>query len=80
LATDDLPAVVARGDRRESLRAIRDRLADELQHAEGRDVAPIAKQLTEVIREIDALPNAAEVSEVADLAKRRESRRKAAGL
>lgn len=77
-----LAEVVANGDRRQSLLALRNRLAEEIDKplTMPRDVAVLSKQLAEVIREIDALPNAAEVSEVADLAKRRESRRKAAGL
>jgi hypothetical protein len=74
--------VILEGDRRASLVAIRDRLAAELDNPliMPRDVATVSKQLTETIREIDALPNAAEVSAVADIATRREKRRKAAGL
>jgi hypothetical protein len=62
--------------------AIRDRLAAELDNPliMPRDVATVSKQLAEVIRELDSLPNAAEVSPVVDIAKRRESRRKAAGV
>lgn len=80
--TESLAHAVADGDRRSSLIAIRDRLAAELDNPliMPKDVAAVSKQLADVIREIDALPNAAEVSEVADLARRRESRRKAAGL
>lgn len=78
------PAVsqdVLSGDRRQALTAIRDRLAAELDNPliMPRDVAAVAKQLADVIRELDALPNAAEVSAVVDINKRRESRRKAAG-
>lgn len=75
-------SVILGGDRRESLIAIRDRLAAELDNPliMPRDVATVSKQLTEVIRELDAMPNLVpEVSAVADLAKRRESRRRAAG-
>jgi hypothetical protein len=70
------------GDRHESLIAIRDRLAAELDNPliMPRDVAQVSKQLADVIREIDAIPNAsAEVSAVVDINKRRESRRKTAG-
>lgn len=78
------PAVspeVLSGDRRTALIAIRDRLAAELD-TEGimpRDVAAVSKQLADVIRELDAMPNTAEVSAVVDINKRRESRRKTAG-
>lgn len=79
------PAVadaIISGDREEALTAIRDRLAAELDNPliMPRDVAAVSKQLTEVIRELDAIPNAsAEVSAVVDINKRRESRRKSAG-
>lgn len=73
---------VLSGDRVQALTAIRDRLAAELDNPliMPRDVAQVAKQLTDVIRELDAIPNAsAEVSAVVDINKRRESRRKTAG-
>ena len=56
--TPALIAVVAGGHRRKSLEVIRDRVASELASAEGRDVAVLAKELREVIRELDALPGA----------------------
>jgi hypothetical protein len=73
---------VTGGDRREALIALRDRLAAELDHpvVMPRDVALITKQLTEIIRELDSLPNAAEVSPLVDIARRRESRRSAASV
>jgi hypothetical protein len=77
-----MAAVVAGGDRRRSLEVIRDRVAAELALAEGRDVAVLAKELREVIRELDSLPGvgmetpldriAGSVSD--DLAKRRAAR------
>lgn len=73
-----LSAVVARGDRRASLEAIRDRLATELTVAEGREVASVAKELRETIRELDGLPLPGEVSGVDQLAKKRASRRRPA--
>lgn len=65
---EPLPTVVAREDRRESLSAIRDRVAAELVGAEGRDVAALAKELREVIREIDSLPTAERVTPLDKLA------------
>lgn len=53
-----LKDVVGGGDRRKSLEVIRDRVASELASAGGRDVAVLAKELREVIRELDALPGA----------------------
>lgn len=72
---------VGTGDRRRSLIAIRDKLAAELELAEGRNVATIAAELTKTIRELDLLPTGKERSAVDELAKRRTTRRKkAAGL
>jgi hypothetical protein len=65
--------VVRNGDHRLSLIAIRDKLAEELDEAFGRDSAVIAKQLAEVIREIESLPGK-EASAVDDLAARRARR------
>lgn len=85
-----LPEVVAEGDRRASLEAIRDRLAAELDTdghkrscececgvtaTDGRVIAMVAGRLVDVIRELDALPNGREVSTVDDLAARRAARR-----
>lgn len=78
--TEPLADVVKAGDRRASLEAIRDRVALELESAGGRDVAALAKQLTDVIRELDSLPNAERKSAVDDLSSARAARRqKAAG-
>lgn len=82
----DLVAVVSSEDRRASLSAIRDRVARELVGAEGRDVAALAKELREVIREIDSLPTAERVTPLDklagavsdDLAQRRADRQAAA--
>jgi hypothetical protein len=77
-----LAAVVAQGDRRASLEAIRDHLAKELEDAPATvAVAPIAKQLADVIRELESLPGARKDSKSDELASRRAARRaKAAGL
>ena len=68
-----LREVVAAGDRRASLEALRDRLATLLETTE-RDHAAIARQLTIVLREIDELPNPAEESKVDDIQARRLAR------
>ncbi|MEV4474660.1 hypothetical protein [Nonomuraea sp. NPDC049504] len=52
----DLLKAIESGDRRASLQAIRDRLANELRAAEGRDAAAIAKELRATLAELDALP------------------------
>ena len=72
-APRSLPEVVAAGDRRASLEALRDHLARLLESAE-RDHAAIARQLTVVLREIDELPNPAEESKVDDIQARRAAR------
>ena len=72
-----LVAAVASGDRREALLALRDELARRLADAD-RDVAPLARQLTIVLRDIEQLPVPGEKSRVDDLAKRRAQRRTAA--
>ncbi|MET9876566.1 hypothetical protein ABZZ36_18355 [Actinacidiphila glaucinigra] len=75
MAVARLVAAVQSGDRRRALEAIRDRLAKELQDAEGRDVAPIANQLRATIAELDALPGGKEVSPVDEFTARLEARR-----
>ena len=66
--------VIAQGDRRAGLVALRDRLARELETAD-RDVASLARQLQAVLREIDELPSLQQESTLDDLANRRASRR-----
>lgn len=76
----DLSQVVSAGDRRKALEAIRDRLAAELEVAGGREVASVAKELRETIRELDSMPLPEGDSGVDQLAKKRAARRrKAAG-
>ena len=72
-----LVAAAASGDRREALLALRDELARRLVDAD-RDAAPLARQLTIVLREIEQLPMPGAKSRVDDLAKRRAVRRTAA--
>ena len=71
-----LVAAAASGDRREALLALRDELARRLVDAD-RDAAPLARQLTIVLREIEQLPVPGEKSRVDDLAKLRARRRAA---
>ena len=74
----DLRAEVGSGDRYRALVALRDRLAGDLEGLDARYVAPLAKQLADVIREIDSLPQSREASTVDDLASKRAARRAAA--
>ncbi|MEV0227990.1 hypothetical protein [Nonomuraea sp. NPDC050786] len=70
----DLLQAVMSGDRRAALEAIRDRLAAELDSAEKRDAAVVAKELRQVLAELEALPGG-EVDTLDDLAARRTKRR-----
>lgn len=73
-----LADVVAAGDRRHSLEALRDHLAQELENAPaGLAIGPIANQLRVVLAELDAMPDASKESTVDDLDKRRRARRAA---
>ena len=69
--SEGLAAVVATGDHRASLEALRDRIAAELGMVEGRDVAPLAKQLADVMRELSNMPAAKGASSLDDLRARR---------
>lgn len=79
--------VVAGGDLRRSLEAVRDRLATELDTASPKDAAAIARQLTAVLEKLDKLPGAGEVTPLDriagavtdELAARRDRRPGAAG-
>ena len=74
---DSLIQTVASGDRWASLTALRDLLASQLEDASPRDVAPLSRQLRDVMAELDSRP-AQEVSPVDDLQARRSARREAA--
>jgi hypothetical protein len=71
-----LSAAVASGDRVASLRALRDVLASNIEAAEApRDVAPLARQLTLVLAELDALaPPERKGTHLDQLADRRRAR------
>lgn len=72
-----LPEVVAIGDRRGSLVALRDFLASQLLTAE-RDVPALVRQLTNVLNEIEAIPAPDVESKLDDLESKRAARRAAA--
>lgn len=60
--------------RRALLEHLRDRLIEEVGTAEGRDLAPLAKELRAVMTELESLPTG-KGSTVDDLAQRRAARR-----
>lgn len=68
-------ATIRGGDRRKSLEALRDRLAGELTQAVGRDVAPIASRLQDVLRELDEMPNTTEETPMTEIERKRAARR-----
>lgn len=71
-----LTQAVATGDRPVALRALRDKLARQIDESDsGRDVAALAARLQAVLNDLDNLPNTAEVSAADDLASRRRARR-----
>jgi uncharacterized protein (DUF2267 family) len=76
----DLRGTVAAGDRVCSLRAIRDTLAASLEEAAPQYAAALAKQLADVMRELDQLQPPKQESKVDDLAARRAARRKKAAV
>lgn len=67
-------------DRLATLREIAEKLTLELHAEEGKDVAPLARELRATLKEISELSGEREASPVDDLAARREARRKAAGM
>lgn len=73
---ESLSAVVAAGDMRDSLIAVRDLLARSLEQCDSmRDLAALSRQLTSVMTQLDALPDATEVSRADDLKAKRDARR-----
>lgn len=75
-----LSEIAKTGDRAETLRALRDRLAEEIEQTNsGRDLAALSRQLTEVLSQIADLPNGTVLSAADEIAARREQRRQAAG-
>lgn len=76
-AVKQLVDVVAAGDRLDSLKAIRDRLASEMSGAEGAQLAAVAKQLVAVVELIEA-GSVPEVSASAEIEVSRAQLREAA--
>jgi hypothetical protein len=74
---DGLAKVVAAGDRRASLEALRDFLAARLEAVDPDKTAPLAKQLADVLRELSTLA-VPKGSKVDDLAAKRAARRSGA--
>lgn len=70
-----LSKVVSEGNRREALEAMRDVLAVAMSQAEPREMAAIANQLRQVLRELDELPAGERLSKRDELAQRRQDRR-----
>jgi len=68
------------GDRRAALEALRDHLAVALVEVDARYKAPLAKQLSDVLRDLDGLPDVRKASPVDDLTAARVARRKAVGI
>jgi hypothetical protein len=74
-AAATLKTAVAKGDHKASLEALRDRLAVEIERCEGSAVAALAKQLSDVLAKLAAMPNQREKSPVDELSRRRTTRR-----
>jgi hypothetical protein len=69
---------VSTGDHTKALVALRDHLAERLESAANREAAPLARQLRDVLAELDAEPSEG-ANPVDDLAARRTARRSASG-
>ena len=72
----DLVNAALSGDKRATLIALRDRLAEEIEQAGARDLAPLSRQLTDVLKQLDEMHDKKEVSAANDIANRRANRRK----
>ena len=66
--------------RKAGLEALRDDLAASIESAETRDKAALARQLAAVLAQIEELPTSGEVTQVDEIAKRRDNRRRAASV
>lgn len=67
---DNLVSATKSGDRRRTLIALRDRIAETIDSCEsGRDMAALSKRLMEVMDEIDSMPS--EVEEDTPIARAR---------
>lgn len=64
----DLIEVAKSGNKRDTLEALRDKIAASIQDCgSGRDVAALSKRLMEVMNEIDALPKPSDGDELEEL-------------
>lgn len=71
-----LGRVASRGNRRATLVSLRNKLAEAIDECESaRDLPGLSRQLADVLEQIDAIPNKAEVSAADEIAARRASRR-----
>lgn len=71
---------VSSGNTRRALNAIRNRMAQELHLAEGKDVAQLGLALVKVLDALDRVPDLNQADPVNEIAARRERRRRDAGL
>lgn len=72
----DFIEAVTSGDRRKALTALRDLLTYRLAGCKSeRDIASLSKQLMDVLKELDGVPNPQERSAVDEVAERRAARR-----
>jgi hypothetical protein len=67
-----------RAGRRQGLEALRDFLAESMIEVDPQSRAPLARQLTIVLEQLDNLPGGEETNPVDEVAKRRADRRAAA--
>lgn len=72
-----LPEAVTEG-RRQGLESLRDFLADSLLEVKPEQRAPLARQLTIVLEQLDNLPGGEEINPVDELARKRTERRSGA--
>lgn len=73
-----LVGVAQTGDKRATLETLRDLLATAIDDCDSlRDLAALALRLTDVLNEIDKLPNSKDVTAADEIANRRNARRRA---
>jgi hypothetical protein len=71
-----LADVAAAGDRLATLQVLRDRLAAEIDDCDSkRDLAALSLRFTDVLEQIDNMPQSQEVSSADEIAQRRAARR-----
>lgn len=76
LVAGDVYEAATSGDRRATLEALRDTLAEAIATSPGNQHLPnLARQLVAVLAELEAIPNTLEVSNADEIAQRRASRR-----